>query len=288
MDIAARLAVAALLAVAAAAKARTFDATAEALAAHGVAPRLRRPTTLALATAEAVLAGILVSGLAPRATSLAALALAAVFVAVLARARLAGARRLPCGCFGARERPAWFLLARAGALAGLAATAAFAPGGLPSRPALVLAALVLLLLAVAVLGALVFALYRQVGVLTLRLGPGVALELAEEGPPLGEPAPSLARLAGSGSEVVAFFSAGCRLCRELAPGVRALAREGLPVHVLYEEEDPAAFEAWRVPGTPFVVHVVDGVVRAKGTANTLEQLDGLLAAGRARTSLAVA
>jgi hypothetical protein len=41
-----------------------------------------------------------------------------------------------------------------------------------------------------------------------------------------------------------------------------------------------------VPGTPFAVHVVDGLVAAKGTVNTLEQLDGLLAAGRGRTQLA--
>ena len=83
-------------------------------------------------------------------------------------------------------------------------------------------------LAVVALAALVLALYRQVGVLTLRVGPGVALELAEEGPVLGEEAPELEELARAGPELAVFFSPGCRLCRQLAPAVRALARDGLP------------------------------------------------------------
>jgi hypothetical protein len=37
-----------------------------------------------------------------------------------------------------------------------------------------------------------------------------------------------------------------------------------------------------VPGTPFLVHVVDGFAAAKGTVNSLEQLDGLVALGTAR------
>jgi hypothetical protein len=35
--------------------------------------------------------------------------------------------------------------------------------------------------------------------------------------------------------------------------------------------------AWNVPGTPFVVVLDDlGVVRAKGTVNNLEQIEGLI------------
>jgi hypothetical protein len=48
------------------------------------------------------------------------------------------------------------------------------------------------------------------------------------------------------------------------------------------------FERWSVPGTPFVVHVVDGFVAAKGTVNSLEQLDGLVALGAARLEHATA
>jgi hypothetical protein len=36
------------------------------------------------------------------------------------------------------------------------------------------------------------------------------------------------------------------------------------------------------------VHVIDGVVAAKGLVNTLEQLDGLVATGRARREHAAA
>jgi hypothetical protein len=87
---------------------------------------------------------------------------------------------------------------------------------------------------------------------------------------------------GTGPELVAFFSPGCRLCRQLAPGVRALSKEGIPVRIVYEHEEPDAFERWHIPGTPFAVHLVGGTVAAKGTVNTLEQLEQLIAMGGAR------
>jgi hypothetical protein len=238
---------------------------------------------VALVAAELTVAALLLAGVpgAPYA----ALALGGVFVAALAQARLRGVKRLRCGCFGAGEGRTTLLLLRALAFSGLAALAAFGSGiGAPSRDTLVLAALALLAAAVVGLALLVLALYRQVGVLTLRLGPRVALELAEEGPALAAPAPALERLERRGAELVMFFSANCRLCRALAPGVNALAREGLAVHVVEEAEEADAFERWNVPGTPFAVHLVDGTVAAKGTVNTLEELDGLLAAGLGRTS----
>jgi hypothetical protein len=216
------------------------------------------------------------------------LGLGCLFVAALVSVRLRGVRRLRCGCFGGKERSTAFLLLRASAFTGLAALAAFGLPPLPSRDTAVLIALVLLSVSVVALAVLVLALYRQVGILSLRLGPGVALELEEEGPPVGAVAPALDDLARRGAELVAFFTADCRLCRELAPGVRALAREGLPVRIVYEEEEPDAFERWRVPGTPFAVHVVNGAVAAKGTVNSLEQLDGLIALGSARADGAAA
>jgi hypothetical protein len=202
---------------------------------------------------------------------------------------LRGIRRLDCGCFGSKERSVEALLLRAAAFTALAVL-----GGLsvelttPPRDTLVVIALATLAVAVIVLGALVLGLYRQVGVLTLRLGPGVALELAEEGPVLGDAAPELPDLEGTGPELAVFFSPGCRLCRQLAPAVRALARDGLPVHVVYENEEPETLERWAVPGTPFAVHVVDGIVVAKGTVNTLEQLEQLLALGAERVEYAAA
>ena len=94
---------------------------------------------------------------------------------------------------------------------------------------------------------LVLALFRQVGVLEARLGPRAALELAEEGPPLGRPAPPLLALERTGPELVSFASPGCRLCAEIAPALRALERDGLTVHAVNEGRDAEAFAAYAVP-----------------------------------------
>jgi hypothetical protein len=158
---------------------------------------------------------------------------------------------------------------------------------LPPSGALVATALALLAVAVAALTVLVLALYRQVGVLEGRLGPRSALELAEEGPQLGRPAPALAGLTRLGAELVAFASPGCRLCAEIAPALGALARAGLVVHTVNEDDDPGAFGRFRVPGTPFVAYLVDGEVVAKGLVNTLEQIEELIATGEGRLSAAI-
>src|SRR5919106_4394634 len=86
---------------------------------------------------------------------------------------------------------------------------------------------------VIVLGVLVVALARQVGTLHLRMGPRGALELDEEGPPLGEaPEPVPARdldgraitIGGPGAgQLVVFVSPGCPICREVLPGISAAA-----------------------------------------------------------------
>jgi hypothetical protein len=254
---------------------------------YGLPARLRTPLYFGLALAEASVGVLLLIGV--RYAPFGAIALGILFTVALGSARMRGVRRLDCGCFGARERSTNVLLLRALAfmgIAGLGAAALDVP--LPSRDTFVLVALAVLAALVLVLAALVLALYRQVGILTLRVGPGVALELAEEGPAAAEPAPELAGLTGLGPELVVFFSPGCRLCRELAPAVRALTRDGLPTHVVYEDDEPETFERWRVPGTPFAVHVVDGTVVAKGTVNTLEQLEELVAVGAARVERAAA
>lgn len=254
---------------------------------YGLPAQIRAPLYFGLALVEAAVAVMLLLDVAV--APLAAVALGIVFTLGLARARARGIKRLDCGCFGARVRGTNVLILRALAFTGLAGMGALALDlSLPSRGSLVLIALAVLAALVLVLGALVLALYRQVGILTLRVGPGVALELAEEGPPAGEAAPELEDLTEVGPELVVFFSPGCRLCRELAPAVRALANDGLPAHVLYEDEVPDVFERWDVPGTPFAVHVVDGIVVAKGTVNTLEQLEALVAIGAARVERAAA
>jgi uncharacterized membrane protein YphA (DoxX/SURF4 family) len=280
LDLIARLVVAVALLWAGVSKLLARDSSF--LAPYGVRANRRGAALAALTGAELATGVLLVAGV--EAAAYAAVALGVLFVAALAGVRARGVRRLRCGCFGSKERSTDLLLARAILFSGVAAFGAFADVevGRPSRDALVAAALVVLALAVLGLAVLVLALYRQVGVLTMRLGPGVALELAEEGPPLGDVAPALDGLGGVGEELVAFFSPDCRLCRAIAPGVRAFEREGMPVRTVYEHEEPSVFERWHVPGTPFIVHLVDGFVAAKGTVNSLEQLDGLVALGTAR------
>lgn len=280
----ARIVVGLILLWAAAAKLRRRDDLPDWLTAYGLPARYARETAWAVMAAEAVVGLLLILGVAMPFPAYAAVALGVVFLAALGQARLRGVERLRCGCFGASEGKTDHLLIRAGAFTALALVAALG-GGLElsaSSDTVVAAVLVLLSGAVVLLTLLVLALYRQVGVLTLRIGPRVPFELAEEGPQLGDAAPPLEGLRGRRSEVVFFFSSTCSLCRQLSPGVAALARQGLSVRVVEEELEEDAFKRWNVPGTPFVVHLVDGVVAAKGTVNTLEELETLLDTGRAR------
>jgi hypothetical protein len=270
-----RLGLAAVLAAAAVGKLRDRERA---------AGPLPRPLAVPLALAEAALAAWLASGVAPRAAALAAAALLGAFAAGLVALRVRGSRRVRCACFGRSGEHATLLLAARAALLAAVAAATAAP---PPRPSLVTAlaiAVVVLAACVAALGVLLLALYRQVGTLALRVAPRAPLELEAEGPPLGVPAPALAGLEGSGSELVAFLGVGCRVCGTLEPSLRALDREALPVRIVWDVDDPAAVERWNVPGTPFAVHVVDGVVAAKGLANTLEELEHMVAAGAARTA----
>jgi len=138
---------------------------------------------------------------------------------------------------------------------------------------------------VLVLCVVVVALARQVGTLHLRLGPRGALEIDDEGPILGEPMPPIeavgaddgpVALGGPGEpRLVLFSSPTCIVCREVAPAIPAAARAGRLVPQVVH--DPDAERRLDVPGTPFLV-VLDehGVVRAKGTVNNLEQVEGLI------------
>ena len=290
MDLALRIVLAAVLLWAAAAKLRDMPRFAAVVAEHGVAERLRRPVAWAVVATEAALGVLVLIGPTARAAGLAAWALGLVFAASLVRLRLRGTRRAGCGCFGrARERPVGLLAARAlglAALGGLVASGVGADVPAPSGDAVVVAALIALGLVVAILVVLVLALYRQVGVLEARLGPAAALELADEGPPLGATAPALAGLTRSGPELVAFGSPGCRLCAEIASALGALERDGLRVLAVSEDHQSDVFRRYRVPGTPYVAYLEDGVVAAKGLVNTLEQIEELSETGRERARAA--
>ena len=166
---------------------------------------------------------------------------------------------------------------------------------------------------VVVLAVLVVALARQVGTLHLRLGPRGALELDDEGPPLGEaPQPADLRdlrgrpvtVGGPGSaQLLLFVSPGCPICREVLPGVGAAAAAGGMAPVVLADSDgpevrhaygggtPAPVVAapelsgrYQVPGTPYAVALDElGVVRAKGTVNNLEQMEGLVETAHRRS-----
>ena len=136
-----------------------------------------------------------------------------------------------------------------------------------------------------VLCVVVVALARQVGTLHLRLGPRGALEIDTEGPTLGEALPPVEATGADGTRLVVggpgrrrlilFSSPTCIVCRDVAPAMPAAARNAdLVPQVLH---DPDAERTFEVPGTPFLL-VLDelGIGRAKGTVNTLEQVEGLV------------
>lgn len=136
-----------------------------------------------------------------------------------------------------------------------------------------------------VLCVVVVALARQVGTLHLRLGPQGALEIDTEGPALGEALPPVEAqsadgrsliLGGTGGRrLILFSSPTCIVCREVAPAMPAAARSAdLVPQIVHDTDAERTFE---VPGTPFLL-VLDelGIVRAKGTVNTLEQVEGLV------------
>lgn len=153
------------------------------------------------------------------------------------------------------------------------------------------AAFVVQWILLAVLTVVVVALARQIGVLHLRLGPLGALEADEEGPEIGSTPPVSDARALDGSNVLvggpgperllAFVSPTCPICELLLPSLpAAAAAAGLIPNVV---SDPRLEETYDVPGVPFVV-VLDaaGVVRAKGTVNSLEQVEGLVDTARRR------
>ena len=78
------------------------------------------------------------------------------------------------------------------------------------------------------------------------------------------------------ARVVLFSSPTCSICREVAPGIGAAASAaGLTPMVLH---DPDLERVYDVPGTPFAAGHgrARDVVRAKGTVNNLEQVEGLI------------
>ena len=286
-----RLALAAVLLGAAVAKLRRPAESGAALSAllrprHGAAGGgfpLGAVVALEVALAAGVAAGLDVAALAAAAFLLAGALL-------LARALRAGRRGAPCGCFGARSRVSRLAVARAALLAAAFAALPLVPRSDPSPETWLAAGLALALLGVAGLGVAVLALAREVGMLRLAVGPQGALEIPEEGPPLGSDsglAPHLDPRVGGDDLPLAlavFSSEGCGMCRRLAPGVAALGRH--PHVSLLEFDEVRDAGLWRrlgVPGSPYAI-AMDGAGRvlAKGTFNSIAQLESVLASAERR------
>jgi methylamine dehydrogenase accessory protein MauD len=168
-----------------------------------------------------------------------------------------------------------------------------------------------LLAALAVIAAVTFRLAREIGRLQVKLGP-LGARMMDNGPGPGDPGPhfpGLTDILGRNldiggprerSQLLLFMSPNCSTCRSLLPGLRSLARserdfevvvvsDGTPAeHVAFLEGfDPGpdlaycdAFEvglAYAVGATPYGVALDrDGVVRAKGLCNHMQQVESLL------------
>jgi len=271
-------------------KARDVDASAIALSTFGLAGgRVRRGALHVLIATELALAGALAAGLSWAAPATAALFLA--FAALTSAALLSGRNGRPCACFSSHSRLGVWTPLRALALA--LAAAALASGRLPDAAShsdrLLTAALCVSLAASAALAAALLALAREVGVLRLDMSARGALEIADEGPALGAEHEWAAALpAGRRAllRLAIFSSEGCPMCRQLAPAVAHVAADPLvAVHVFDEVADEHVWAQARVPGSPYAIAFDrDGVALAKGTFNSLSQLESLLAGARARDS----
>lgn len=147
-----------------------------------------------------------------------------------------------------------------------------------------IASYVMLWVAVVVLCLAVVALLRQVGVLHARVRP-MGVHFAGEGPERLKPAPAPERFSYGDTDLtlIAFTTSDCDICRGLEPGLRALGRDGgVRVHLVENSAATASvFAAFNVRSAPYMVTVDRaGIVKARGVANTLEQIEVMLEESR--------
>jgi hypothetical protein len=277
-----------VLLAAVALKLRDRARSADALATYGIGPAAVRAAVLVvIVAAELVIAAGLIAGV--EWAAVAACVLFAAFALASAGALLAGRAGRPCACFGARSR-----LSRLSPLQGLLAGAlAFAlarhwlAGAPSSYDRWLGVGLTLSLTAVVALAAVVLALAREVGVLRLSMASQGALEIPEEGPRVGERqawAAELPARPGALLGLAIFSSDGCPMCRRLEPAVSYVAADPLlAVRVFDEVADAPAWASAAIPGSPYAVALdLAGVALAKGTFNSLVQLESIIATARAR------
>jgi hypothetical protein len=273
-----RFVLSAVLLVAAAGKARAGASGRDALRVYGLkSARLRAVAWGAAIAAEAGLA-VAVAIDVDAAFAAAALLFAFALAQVVAISR--GHAGAPCGCFGGRSRLGWRTVARTALLGAAFLTLPLLPDAKPSTEAWLGIGLGVALVGVAALAVALLALARELGELRLAVAPQAALSIDHEGPELGGRVGLIDRFVGEAPlSVAAFTSPNCSLCAALEPSLRLLANDpGVELQLFDEEVDADAWAALAVPGSPYaVVLAPDGEVLAKGTFNSLYQLESLLA-----------
>lgn len=140
---------------------------------------------------------------------------------------------------------------------------------------------VLLWIAVVVLGFTVIALLRQIGVLHTRVAP-MGVHFAGEGPDRDTPAPDRASYdyAASLVTLVAFTSPTCELCATLVPQLRHMVTtyDEIDLRTVSSADQEETFRTFSVRSTPYLVAVDQtGTVKSRGVANTLDQVEEMLA-----------
>jgi hypothetical protein len=274
-----RLLLAAVLLVSVAAKLAAGRSGREALRSYGVESAGAQASLWAtVVVAETALALGLAADV-PGAAEAAA-ALLALFAGVLAVSVLRGRSGAPCGCFGGRSRIGWPAVGRTLLLAATALVVAVAPDTTPSTEAWLATGLAVALVGLGALAVAVLALARELGELRLAVAPQAALSLPHEGPELGGRVGLIDRFDGRAPLAVAVFtSAGCSLCAALEPSLRLVANDPEVELMLFDEHvDAEAWSSLAVPGSPYAVVLGrDGEVLAKGTFNSLFQLESLIA-----------
>lgn len=276
-----------ILVAAAGSKAWRAGAAALALSTYGLRNvRLQHMALWLLIALELGLAAAVVARAVWAAATTAALF--ALFTVATLAALLRGRHGRPCACFGSRSRLSWWTPSRSAGL-GVAAVAVML--GLPDAPAgtdrWLVAGLSLCLAAVVALGLVVLALAREIGVLRLGISSQGALEIADEGPVLGTTQTWAAVLPWQPSALLGlavFTSEACPLCRQVAPAVQHVAADPLLAVRLFDEvADAAIWSQASVPGSPYAVALdTDGIARAKGTFNSLPQLESIIGSARIR------
>jgi len=221
------------------------------------------------------------------AAAYAASALMLLFAAITAGAIFRGRAGSPCPCFGPRSRISWLGVLRNVVLAVGFALIPVADSIEIGTEGWLGIGIGVALLACGALTVALLALAREVGMLRLRLGTQGALEIEGEGPEIGSrPAELAERFGRNGADfgLAVFTSEGCHICQTLAPAIDNVARD--PRVAVARFDEVAEAELWRkleIPGSPFALALEsDGTVLAKGTFNSLAQLESVLATAERR------